>query len=106
MSVAVLSAATASPALPQTFVGCDRSRAAAANTGSAFSLLKPQALPARVHVTLRASLPSNAAHGVAAITPTPYGSGTISSTPATAFALASSILSGPAPSTGERRIAP
>jgi hypothetical protein len=51
-------------------------------------------------------LASNAAHGVFARTPTPYGRRTTSMTPATGLAAASSSLSGAPPSTGLRKTAP
>ena len=71
------------------------------------SLSKPAALPALVQVTLPsiAFRAENAAHGVSAMTPTPYGSFTTLMTPA-ALILDSSTASGAEPSTGARTTAP
>ena len=72
------------------------------------SLSKPQATPVRVQVTepISACRALNAAHAVSATTPTPCGSLITAVTPGTAFALASSILSGTDPSTGARSTVP
>src|SRR5258705_8994201 len=82
--------------------------ASAANRSRPLSLSKPQAVPVRVQVTdwVSAWRASNAAHGVSASTPTPYGKRTILTAPAITLALASSILSGTEPSTGARSTAP
>src|SRR5262245_12954996 len=88
--------ARTSPALNHSAASAFRLRAAAPSDWRPCSLSKPQALTVRLQVTAPTSavLPSNAAHGVSASTPTPYGSLTILMTPLTTLALVSSIRSG------------
>src|SRR5260370_38487761 len=82
--------------------------ASAANRSMPLSLSKPQAVPVLLQVTdwVSAWRASNAAHGVSASTPTPYGNLTILTAPPITLAFVSSILSGTEPSTDTRRIAP
>src|SRR5215468_6189753 len=82
--------------------------ASLANVTSPWSLSNSQPQPVLLQVTesLRAWRASKAAHDVSATTPTPQGMRTTLITPATAFALLSSILSGTEPSTGARNTAP
>src|SRR5512132_882922 len=100
--------ARGSPILLHSVAPRAASLASAANRSMPLSLSKPHAVPVLLHVTdwVSARRASNAAHGVSASTPTPYGSLTILTAPAITLALASSILSGTEPSTGARSTAP
>ena len=95
------------PCALQSRAGFDRFFASAAKASCPLSLSKPQAVPVRVQVTESSSAcrAENAAQAVWATTPTPCGSLITAVTPGTAFALASSILFGTDPSTGEARSA-
>jgi hypothetical protein len=63
-------------------------------------------LALRLQVTASAFFALKALHASRPRTPTPYLSGTMPITPSIAFAAASSMRSGAAPSTGCLRIAP